>query len=79
MESHRLGWRRNPGLHQTVVVKSGEVAMRIALVLAFVVVTAAPLLGIWWAHVWAQVNGMVLRTSVLRMTMPSIEQDRKAA
>jgi hypothetical protein len=53
--------------------------MRIALAFAFVVVAAAPLLGIFLAHVWADLNGMVLRSAVLRMTAPDTEQNRKAA
>jgi hypothetical protein len=53
--------------------------MRIALAFAFVVVAVAPLLGIGWAHVWAQMNGMVLRSSVLRMVVPEVEEERKAA
>jgi hypothetical protein len=53
--------------------------MRIALAFAFVVMATAPLLGIFWAHVWADLNGMVLRSTVLRMTAPEIEQNRRAA
>jgi len=53
--------------------------MRIALVFAFVVVAVAPLVGIFFAHVWADLNGMVLRTSVLRMTASETEENRRAA
>jgi hypothetical protein len=37
--------------------------MRNAMALAFVIVAAAPLIGIWRGHVWAKAQGMVLRTA----------------
>jgi hypothetical protein len=48
--------------------------MRIAVALAFVVVAVAPLIGIWWGHVWAKANRFILRT-----TAPSSEQNSQAA
>ncbi len=42
----------------------GEISMQNAIVLAFVTVAVAPLVGIWRGHVWAKKNGMVLRTDV---------------
>ena len=48
--------------------------MRIAVALAFVVVAVAPLIGIWWGHVWAKANRMTLRA-----TPPSAEQSNQAA
>jgi hypothetical protein len=56
--------------------------MRIAVALAFVIVAVSPLVGIWWGHVWAKANCLVLRSSVLRMTGPSSveqNQNRQAA
>jgi hypothetical protein len=40
--------------------------MQISLVFAFVVVAAAPLIGIWRGHVWAKKNGKLLRGSAAR-------------
>lgn len=35
--------------------------MRNALVLAFVIIAVAPLIGIWRGHVWAKSKGLILR------------------
>jgi hypothetical protein len=35
--------------------------MRNALALAFVIIAAAPLVGIWRGHVWAKSKGLVLQ------------------
>jgi hypothetical protein len=48
--------------------------MRNAVALAFVVVVVAPLIGIWWGHVWAKANRLILRT-----TSPSTEQGSQTA
>lgn len=48
--------------------------MRTAVALAFVVVAVAPLIGIWWGHVWAKTNRMILRASA-----PSTEQNSQIA
>ena len=48
--------------------------MQYAVALAFVVVAVAPLIGIWWGHVWAKANRMTLRT-----IPPSTEQNSQAA
>ena len=37
--------------------------MEYVLIYAFVVVAAAPLIGIWRGHVWAKANGKVLRAT----------------
>ena len=37
--------------------------MRNAITLAFLVVAAAPMIGIWRGHVWAKAHGMILRTT----------------
>jgi hypothetical protein len=37
--------------------------MQSALIYAFIVVAAAPLIGIWRGHLWAKANGKVLRTA----------------
>jgi hypothetical protein len=49
--------------------------MQTALVFAFVVVAAAPLIGIWRGHVWAKKQGLVLRST----TLPAAEQTSQAA
>jgi hypothetical protein len=48
--------------------------MRYAVALAFVIVAVAPLIGIWWGHVWAKANRLILRT-----TSPSTEQGSQTA
>jgi hypothetical protein len=48
--------------------------MQVAVALAFVVVAVAPLIGIWYGHVWAKTNRMILRA-----TAPSTEQDSQIA
>jgi len=42
--------------------------MQNALVYAFLVIAAAPLVGIWRGHAWAKANGMVLRTASIRQS-----------
>lgn len=36
--------------------------MQTSLVYAFLVISLAPLIGIWRGHAWAKANGMALRT-----------------
>jgi hypothetical protein len=48
--------------------------MQYAVALAFVVVAVAPLIGIWYGHVWAKANHMTLRT-----TSPLTQQSSQAA
>jgi len=48
--------------------------MQYSVVMAFVVVAVAPLIGIWRGHVWAKANGMVLQTA-----SPSTGQSNQAA
>ncbi|MGA2897080.1 MAG: hypothetical protein ABSE27_05740 [Acidobacteriaceae bacterium] len=48
--------------------------MQYAVALAFVIVAVAPLIGIWWGHVWAKTNRMTLRA-----IPPSTEQTSQAA
>jgi hypothetical protein len=62
------------GPTKTAEARQGELTMRIAVALAFVVVAVAPLIGIGWGHVWAKANRMTLRA-----TPPSAEQSNQAA
>jgi hypothetical protein len=39
-----------------------RISMQTSLVYAFLIIAAAPLIGIWRGHAWAKANGMVLRT-----------------
>jgi hypothetical protein len=48
--------------------------MRNAMAYAFVVIAAAPLIGIWRGHVWAKANGLVLRK-----TINAVEQTSQTA
>jgi hypothetical protein len=48
--------------------------MQSAMVYAFVVVAAAPLIGIWRGHMWAKANGLVLR----KTSAPAAEQNLTA-
>jgi hypothetical protein len=38
--------------------------MQMTVIYAFLVVAAAPFIGIWQAHKWAKANGLVLRSTV---------------
>jgi len=48
--------------------------MQSAMVYAFIVVAAAPLIGIWRGHMWAKANGLVLRK-----TNTAVEQSSQTA
>jgi len=48
--------------------------MQSAMVYAFIVVAAAPLIGIWRGHMWAKANGLVLRK-----TSAAVEQSSQTA
>jgi hypothetical protein len=48
--------------------------MQHAVALTFVIVAVAPLVGIWYGHVWAKANRMTLRTA-----SPSTGQNSQVA